>query len=76
MEHVGKDQDTIVDTIKEMAENRDKAKLQEKEIEKLDKDLDENKEEVHYLRNKWEYKRDMIDDLEDKIKKRMMNVRN
>ena len=43
---------------------------------KLHNDLDENKEEVHYLRNKWEYKRDMIDDLEDKIKKRMMNVRN
>ena len=75
-EHGTWNMDTIVDTIKEMAENRDKAKLQEKEIEKLDKDLDENKEEVHYLRNKWEYKRDMIDDLEDKIKKRMMNVRN
>ena len=32
---VGQDQDTITEAIKELAENADKVKLQEKEIEKL-----------------------------------------
>ena len=57
---VGKDQDTIVEAIKELAENSEKVKLKEKEIEKLHNDLDKNKEEVHYLRNKLDYKRDKV----------------
>ena len=50
-----------------MAENREKVKLKEKETKKLHNDLDQKKEEVNYLGNKLEYKRDMIDDLEPKI---------
>ena len=67
---VGKDQDTITDAIKELAENGERVKLQEKEIEKLHDDIDESKEEVHYLRNKLENKRDIIDDLENEIDKK------
>ena len=62
--------DTIVEAIKELAENSEKVKLQENEIEKLQSDLDENKEELHYLRNKLDNKRDMIDDLEYEIEKK------
>ena len=61
---VGKDQETITQAIKELAENSEKVKCQEKEIKQLDVECEEIKEEVHYLRNKIELKRDIFIDLE------------
>jgi predicted RNase H-like nuclease (RuvC/YqgF family) len=60
---VGKDQDTIVDAIKDLAENAEKVKAQELEIKELITNLDEDKEEQHYLKNKLDQKYDMIDDM-------------
>ena len=51
MSLVGKDEETIVDAIKEMIDNVEKFKAQEKEINKLYSELDDNKEEINYLRN-------------------------
>ena len=48
---VGKDEETIVNAIKEMADNVEKCKAQEKEFNKLYSELDDNKEEINYLRN-------------------------
>jgi septal ring factor EnvC (AmiA/AmiB activator) len=56
--------------ITELAENGERVKSQEKEIEKLHGDIDDSKEEVHYLRNKLEHKRDIIDDLEHEIEQK------
>ena len=49
---VGKDQDTITEAIKELAENSVKVKALEKENCDLHNELDESKEEIHYLKNK------------------------
>ena len=57
---VGKDEDTILDAMKEMVENGEKLKNQEKEIEGY-------KEEVHYLKNKLDQKYDVVDDLENEL---------
>ena len=40
---VGKDQDTIVDAIKDLAENAKKIKAQENEITELNNKLDDHK---------------------------------
>ena len=64
---VGKDQDTIVDAIKDLAENAEKVKAQEFEIKELIYKLDEEKEEKHYLKNKLDQKYDMIDDMENEL---------
>ena len=64
---VGKDQDTIVDAIKDLAENAEKVKAQELEIKELINKLDEDKEEKHYLKNKLDQKYDMIDDMENEL---------
>ena len=49
---VGKDQKTIIEAIKELANNAEKVKIQEEKINDLQSDLEENKEEIHYLKNK------------------------
>ena len=59
---VGKDQDTIVAAIKDLAENAEKVKDQENEIKELNSKLDDHKEEVHYLKNKLDHKYDLIED--------------
>ena len=59
MSLVGKDQETIVDAIKEMAENREKVKFQEQEIDDLKNEVDEAKEQIHYLKNKIDKKYEM-----------------
>ena len=46
MSLVGKDQETIVDAIKEMAENVEKVKNQENEMEELNNELENHKEEI------------------------------
>ena len=61
---VGKDQDTIVEAIKELAQNGEKVKIQDKEIDDLKCELEEGKEEIHYLKNKLDQKYDSIEDLE------------
>ena len=48
---VGKDQDTIVEAIKELAQNGEKVKIQKKEIDDLKCELEEGKEEIHYRTN-------------------------
>ena len=57
---VGKDQDTIVDAIKDLAANAEKVKAQENELEK-------DKEEIHYLKSKLDQKYDLIDDMENEL---------
>ena len=61
---VGKDQETITEAIKELAENSGKIKTIEKENKDLLGELEESKEEIHYLKNKLNQKYDLIDDLE------------
>ena len=79
MSLVGKDQETIVDAIKEMAENVEKVKNQENEMEELNNELENHKEEIHYLRNKVDQKRDVIEDMEnelDKIEEKYKKAKN
>ena len=64
---VGKDEETIAEAIKEMANNLEKFKVQEKEIKKLYNELDDKKEEIHYLRNKVDQKYDIIEDMEKEL---------
>ena len=64
MSLVGKDQDTITEAIKELAENADKVKAQEKEISDMHSELDKAKENIHFLKNKLDQKYDVIEDLE------------
>ena len=66
---VGKDQDTIVDAIKVLAANAEKVKDQQKEIVDIQKELDESKEEIHYLNNKLNQKYDIIEDMENDLDK-------
>ena len=66
---VGKDEETIVDAIKEMAENVEKVKVQAKEINELDNKLENNKEEIHYLSRKLDQKYDIIEDVENELDK-------
>ena len=61
---VGQDQDTIVEAIKDLAENKERVMKQEKEINDLQSELEEHKEEIHYLKNKLDQKYDTIEDLE------------
>ena len=66
---VGKDEETIVDAIKEMAENVEKVQVQAKEIDELNNKLEDNKEEIHYLKRKVDQKYDIIEDVEDELDK-------
>jgi chromosome segregation ATPase len=76
---VGKDQDTIIDAIKDLAANAEKVKSQEVEVKELNEKLDENKEEIHYLKNKLDQKYDVIDDIEndlDKTERKLKETKN
>ena len=66
---VGKDQDTITEAIKELAENGQKVRFQEQELDDLKNELDEAKELIHHLTNKIDHKYDVIDDLEHDLDK-------
>ena len=61
---VGKDQDTIVDAIKDLAANAEKVKGLENEINKLSNELEKDKEEIHYLKSKLDQKYDLVDEME------------
>ena len=61
---VGKDQETITEAIKELAENTKKVKMPEKEIDDLQSEFVVAKEEIHYLHNKLDTEQDMIEDME------------
>ena len=61
---VGQDHDTIVEAIKDLAENKERVIKQEKEINDLHLELEEHREEIHYLKNKLDQKYDTIEDLE------------
>ena len=43
--------------------NAEQVKIQEKEIIDIHKELDESKEEIHYLNNKLNQKYDIIEDM-------------
>ena len=58
---VGEDQDTITEAIKELAQNGEKVKLQEKEIEELKSELNDAKDDIKYLGHKLEKKYDLIE---------------
>ena len=47
---VAKDQDTITEAIKELAENSEKVKKQKKEIDDMQSELVEANEKIHYLK--------------------------
>ena len=64
---VGKDEETIVEAIKEMAENVEKVQVQAKLIEELNNRLEDNKEEIHYMRRKVDQKYDIIEDVENEL---------
>ena len=66
---VGKDQKTITEVIKELAVNSEKVNALEKEDSDLHIELEESKEEIHYLKNKLNQKYDMIEDLERELDK-------
>ena len=66
---VGKDEETIVEAIKEMAENVEKVQVQAKLIEELNNRLEDNKEEIHYMRRKVDQKYDIIEDVENELDK-------
>ena len=76
---VGKDQDTIVDAIKDLAANAEKVKGLENEINKLSNELEKDKEEIHYLKSKLDQKYDLIDDMEnelDQIERKFKETKN
>ena len=58
---VRKDQETITEAIKELAENAEKVKIKETEIDDLQSEMVEAKEEIHYLKTKLDQKFDIID---------------
>ena len=64
---VGKDEATIVDAIKDLAANSEKVKAQDIEINELSNQIDENKEEIHFLKNKLDKKYDLIEDIENEL---------
>ena len=67
MSLVGKDQETITEAITELAENAEKVKLQEKQIDELKSEIDESKDEICYLKKKLDHKYDIIEDMENEI---------
>ena len=69
MSLVGKDQETITEAIKELAENCEKVKTLEKENSDMHSELKEANDEIHYLKNKLNQKYDMLDDLEHELDK-------
>jgi predicted RNase H-like nuclease (RuvC/YqgF family) len=66
---VGKDQETITEAIKNLAENAEKVKKLEMENSDLHIELEESKEEIHYLKNKLNQKYDLVEDLEHELDK-------
>jgi chromosome segregation ATPase len=66
---VGKDEETILEAMKEMVENVDKVKNKEKEIYELNDRLEDHTEEIHFLRNKLDQKRNVIEDMENELEK-------
>ena len=66
---VGKDEETILDAMKEMVENVDKVKNREKEIDELNNKLEDHTEEIYYLRNKLDQKRNVIEEMENESEK-------
>ena len=66
---VGKDEETILDAMKEMVENVDKVKNKEKEIDELNNKLEDHTEEIYYLRNKLDQKRNVIEEMENESEK-------
>ena len=64
---VGNYQETIPEAIKKLAENGEKVKVQEKEIDDLKDKLEDSKEEIYYLKRKLDQKYDMIVDLDHEL---------
>ena len=71
MSLVGKDQETITQAIKDLAENFEKVKIQEKKIENLIDENDNLKEENYNLNNKLKYERENNNDLEEDLKRKV-----
>ena len=61
---LGKNEQHIVATLQSLIKDGENFKAQEEIVKKLESELEESKEEIHYLKNKVEHKRDVIDDLE------------
>ena len=64
---VGKDEETIAEAIKEMGDNVEKCKVQEKEINKLHNEMDDKKKEIKNRRNKVDQEYDIIEDMEKEL---------
>ena len=61
---LGKDEEHILETLQSMIKDRENVKDQEEKIKTLEIELEESKQEIHYLTNKLEHKRDVIHDIE------------
>ena len=66
---VGKDQDTITEAIKELAQNGEKVKSQEEKNYELKSELNDAKDEIKYLGSKLDQKYDLIEDMEHELEK-------
>ena len=64
---VGKDEVFIVEKLHCMLRNEEKVKVQEDIIRNLETEIEDNKGEINYLKNKLDNKYDVIEDLEHDI---------
>ena len=61
---LGKDEGHVLETLQSLIKNGEKCYALEEEMEDFKSELERAKEENHYLNNKLENKRDIIDDME------------
>ena len=61
---LGRDEEFVVDRLHSLMKNEEKVVSQKEEIDSLNTDLENIKEENHVLKNKLDTKRDIIDDME------------
>jgi len=61
---LGKDEQHIVSTLQSLVNDGENFKAQKEIVKKLECELEESKEEIHYLENRLNQKRNVIDDIE------------
>ena len=66
---LGKDEANVFDRLQSLIRKGEHFDALERDVEKIEKELDESKEENHYLNNKLDYKRDLIEDMEIELNK-------
>ena len=66
---VGKDEVFIVEKLHCMVRNEERVKVQDDIIKNLESEIDDSKEEIHFLKTKLDQKYDIIDDMERELNK-------